>query len=228
MRRSVVPELLDSDLGSSAEVQDSLADLRAINRRFGGISTLLRLIREVAGRDASTALSLLDVAGASGDVPRSAQQQLVDSGVTLDVTLLDRAPTHLSPQFPAVAADALHMPFADDSFDMVSCSLFIHHLEPDEIVPFVDEALRVARRAVLLNDLRRSTLHLALVRAASPLFRSRLTKHDAPVSVRRAYTPAELTTMLRRTTAADVSIRNTYFFRMGAIAWKHPHNGVGR
>jgi hypothetical protein len=163
---------------------------------------------------------LLDVAGASGDVPHTVQSRLRRDGIQLDVTLLDRATTHLGRQFPAVAADALKMPFADRSFDLVSCSLFLHHIEPEEIVAFVDEGLRVARHAVLLNDLRRSRLHLVLVRAAWPLFRSRLTRHDAPVSVRRAYTPSELAGMLRLTRAVGFSVRNTYFFRMGAIAWK--------
>ena len=227
MRRIVIPELLDSDLGSAAEIDGSLADLRAINRRFGGISTLLHLVREVAQRDGQREMSLLDVAGASGDVAEAATTQLRDSGITLDVTLLDRAATHLGRQFPAVAADALQMPFADGSFDLVSCGLFLHHLEPEELVAFVDEALRVSRHAVLLNDLRRSRLHLTLVHAALPLFRSRLTRHDAPASVQRAYTPLELADMLRRTRAAEFFIRNTFFFRMGAIAWKNNKTAEG-
>src|SRR5205085_554135 len=189
MRRIVLPELLDSDSGTAAEIEASLADLRAINRRFGGSDTLYHLVRDVAKRRGLARLSLLDVAGASGDVPYTVQSRLRVEGIELDVTLLDRAPTHLSDRFPSVAGDALHMPFRVASFDLVTCSLFLHHLEPDEIVAFVDEALRIARRAVLLNDLRRSLFHLALVYAARPLFGSRLTKHDAPVSVRRAYTP---------------------------------------
>ncbi|MDP9269294.1 MAG: methyltransferase domain-containing protein [Acidobacteriota bacterium] len=220
MRRSVVPELLDTDAGTPSEIEASLADLRAINRRFGGSETLYSLVRGVARECCLTQLSLLDVAGASGDVPHAVQSRLRRDGVELDVTLLDRATTHLGRQFPAVAADALKVPFADGSFDLVSCSLFLHHLEPGEIVAFVEEGLRVARHAVLLNDLRRSRLHLTLVYAASPLFGSRLTRHDAPVSVRRAYTPSELAEMLRRTHATECSIRNTFFFRMGAIAWK--------
>ena len=36
MRRVVVPELLDSDAGTPREVEGSLADLRMVNRFFGG------------------------------------------------------------------------------------------------------------------------------------------------------------------------------------------------
>ena len=52
-----------------------------------------------------------------------------------------------------MAGDALALPFRDASFDLVSCNLFAHHLSPQELVRFVDEALRVCRVAVLINDL---------------------------------------------------------------------------
>ena len=44
MRRTVTPELLDSDSGTPAEVAASLADLNFINRWFGGIATLCAMI----------------------------------------------------------------------------------------------------------------------------------------------------------------------------------------
>ena len=56
----------------------------------------------------------------------------------------------------------------------------------------MNEGLRVCRVAVLINDLVRDGLHLSLVYAGLPLYRSRLTRHDAPASVRQAYTPAEM------------------------------------
>jgi hypothetical protein len=85
-------------------------------------------------------------------------------------------------------------------------------------VRFVDEALRVCRTAVLINDLRRTALHLAAVYAGLPLYRSRLTRHDAPASVRQAYTVCELRQLLDR--GAHLEMENSYFFRVGAILWK--------
>jgi len=87
-------------------------------------------------------------------------------------------------------------------------------------VKFVDEGLRVCRVAVLINDLVRKWLHLSLVYAGLPLYRSRLTRHDAPASVRQAYTAEEMKAVLGQTQASRVEIRNHYLFRMGAIAWK--------
>jgi ubiquinone/menaquinone biosynthesis C-methylase UbiE len=121
----------------------------------------------------------------------------------------------------ALVGDALALPFQDGSFDVVSSNLFIHHLMPEAVQQFVSEALRVCRKAVLINDLIRSPLHLALVYAGLPLFRSRLTWHDAPASVRQAYTIEEMRGMLKSTPAARVEISSHYLFRMGVIAWKH-------
>jgi len=228
VRRTVIPELLDSDAGTPGEIQASLADLRLINRWFGGTSTTAALVQRVIREVSDRKLSLLDVGAGSGDIPIAVARQLQQRGIELEVTLLDRAVTHL----PAAAGnasglrmaigDAFALPFRDCSFDLVACALFIHHLDPDEAVRFLNEALRVARVAVLINDLRRSRVHLVAVYAGWLLYRSRLTRHDGPASVRRAYTRVELAHVLRRTGAAKVKIFNHYLFRMGAIAWKGP------
>lgn len=219
MRRTVFPELLDSDAGSAEEVQASLADLRLVNRWFGGVSTMCALLKNVSEQTGLRKIRILDVASASGDIAAAAVDRMRQQGIELDVTLLDRAASHLNGRFTAVLGDALALPFGDDSFDLVTCSLLAHHLEPGQVELFAQEGLRVARLAVAINDLRRHAMHLALVYAGWPLF-SRITRNDAPVSVRRAYTPGELSAMLRQAGAKRVEISRHYLFRMGAIAWK--------
>jgi ubiquinone/menaquinone biosynthesis C-methylase UbiE len=224
MKRVAIPELLDTDSGTPAEIADSLSDLCRINRWFGGNATTQSLIRHVARKIDAQALSLVEVAAGAGVVPEQARACLQRSGIRLDVTLLDRAASHLgnssSDQTWAVAGDALALPFRDASFDLVSCCLFVHHLAPQELVQFVNEGLRVCRRAVLINDLVRHPLHLALVYAGMPLYRSRLTRHDAPASVRQAYTPEEVHDLLQQTGATDIEMHRHFLFRMGVVVWK--------
>ncbi|PYX33828.1 MAG: hypothetical protein DMG81_20770, partial [Acidobacteria bacterium] len=98
------------------------------------------------------ALSLLEVAAGSGYVPNVAQQRLASQGIHLEFTLLDRAATHIGNGGRSVVGDALTLPFADDSFDLVSSALFAHHLGPEELIRFVNESLRVCRMAVLIDD----------------------------------------------------------------------------
>jgi ubiquinone/menaquinone biosynthesis C-methylase UbiE len=226
MKRQPTAELLDTDSGTPDEIAASLADLRGINRRFGGVATSEAMVRSVIQELGSTSLSLLEVAAGSGYVPETIRQHLEQRGFHLEVTLLDRAPSHLKQGgssdngVKAVAADALALPFRDDSFDLVSCTLFTHHLSPQQVVAFVNEALRVCRSAVLINDLVRHSLHLALVYAALPIFRSPITRHDSLASVRQSYTVEEMRALLQKTTAARVQIHGHFLFRMGLIAWK--------
>lgn len=219
MKRVVTPELLDSDCGTPDEIRNSLADLRNINRRFGGIETTRSLIEKVVHKTGYSQFSLLDVAAGSGDVAAAVKTSLAPD-VRIQYTLLDSAASHLNGYRPSVIANALALPFHDESFDLVSCSLFMHHLEPSEISTFIEEALRVSRIAVLINDLRRSAIHLALVYAGFLTFRSRLTRHDSVASLRRSYTPEEVAAMLASSTATGIEIYQHFLFRMGVIAWK--------
>ena len=220
MKRVAIPELLDTDSGSPAEIAASLSDLNRINRWFGGISTTTSMIRRVAQKLGVLSLSMLEVAAGSGYVPERARQKLVHDGIELKVTLLDRAPSHLVNGQRAVAAEVVALPFRDASFDLVGSVIFLHHLSPEQVIQSVNEALRVSRTAVLINDVVRHPMHLALVYAGLPLFRSRLTHHDAPASVRQAYTTAEIRDLLKRTSAARVEIHRHYLFRMGVMVWK--------
>jgi ubiquinone/menaquinone biosynthesis C-methylase UbiE len=119
-----------------------------------------------------------------------------------------------------VAGDALALPFSDRSFDVVSCNLFCHHLEAEEMIVFFNQALRVARLAVVASDLRRNAFHLLAAYAGRLTYRSRLTRNDAPASVRRAYTIAEITKIAERTTAASSDVSPHFFQRFGLILWK--------
>jgi ubiquinone/menaquinone biosynthesis C-methylase UbiE len=218
------PELLDTDDCPPAEAAASLQDLSRINRWFGGVAVTRNLIERVASATGQKRFAVLEVAAGHGEVPRIAAQQLARKGISIEVTHLDRMRSHLLPGNRAVVADALALPFPDGSFDLVSCSLFAHHLEPADLARFASEALRVSRRAVLINDLIRSPIHLALVYAGFPLMRSYVSRFDGPASVRRAYLPEEMERILSSAMPADtrIEISRHFLFRMGVIVWNEP------
>jgi SAM-dependent methyltransferase len=219
MRRKVEPELLDSDCGTPAEITAALADIVRVNRWFGGVDTSECLMRRVVDELALDQIELLDVACGSGDVPLALVRRFGCRGVRLHPTLLDRSAAHLPAVPEAVVGDALDLPFPPCSFDLVSCSLFLHHLEPGAIKRFVQEALRVARIALVINDLRRSWPHWLMVASSRPLFRSRMAWRDGVVSVRRAYTEPELRTLLAGA-GKRVEFSRHYLQRIGVIVWK--------
>lgn len=222
MQRVNTEEILDSDACPPVEAEASLRDLCRINRWFGGVATTRRLIERVASATGDKSFSVLEVAAGFGEVSKAAGRQLARKRITLEVTDLDRARSHLLRGNRAVVADALSLPFQDGSFDLVSCSLFAHHLEPAELGHFIGEGLRVSRRAVLINDLVRHPLHLALVYAGFPLMRSYVSRVDGLASVRRAYVPDEMRRILLSAARppARIEISRNFLFRMGVIAWK--------
>src|SRR5258706_4616351 len=202
-----------------------MRDLGRVNRWFGGVATTQKMVERVAQVSGTKQLSLLEVAAGSGEVPELVRDRLARRGITLDVTLLDPARSHLLGRNYSILGDALSLPCTDGAFDLVSCSLFAHHLNTQQLIQFVREALRVSRRAVLVNDLVRHPVHLALVYASYPIMRCRVAWLDGVTSVRRAYVSEEirggLASAFPKSSAQGENSCN-YLFRMGGVVWKQP------
>jgi hypothetical protein len=224
MKRVTIPEILDSDQCPPQEVECALRDLGRMNRWFGGVATTEVLIERVARSTGKNLLSVLEVAAGFGEVPRLVGQRLARRGIKLDFTFLDRMRSHLNGNTQSVVGDAVALPFRDGAFDVVSCNLFAHHLNPEELSHFVKDAVRVSRCAVVINDLVRHPLHLALVYAGFPLMRSHVSRVDGVASVRGAYVPEEIRAIIASAfpagSAMRVAIFRHYLFRMGVTVWK--------
>ena len=238
MQRIDAPEILDSGACSGDALQATLKTLDRINRWFGGVATTQKMVERVAETSGTSSFSLLEVASGRGYLPLLVRDRVAQRGISLAVTLLDRAYSHLVPHShlvrnastdgsrerdtPAITADALALPFCDEAFDLVSCNLFAHHLSPQQLAVFASEALRVSRVALLVNDLVRHPLHLGLVYSSFPLMATRVAWLDGLTSVRRAYTPSEIRQMVSLHAAgkAQIEISRHYLFRMGVIVWK--------
>lgn len=222
MKRIPQREILDNESLNPEKAVESLGDLRLVNRWFGGVSTTAYLLRRAMRASGLRSASVLEVAAGDGYSIARAVERLKREDLEVAPLCLDRRElcrgVHCCEH--AVVGNALELEFPPASFDFVSCGLFVHHLAPTQVINFVNGALAVARHAVLINDLRRSPLHLALVHTMMPVFRSPISLPDGLASVRQAYTPDELRALMGQTRAASTEIRTRYLFRMGAIAWK--------
>jgi hypothetical protein len=222
MQRVDTPEILDSNGCPPGEAATSLHDLGRINRWFGGVATTQAMIERVARQTGRKHFSLLEVASGFGELPQTVAQRLARQNITLSITLFDRIQCHLLHGSRAVAGDGLALPFIENAFDLISCSLFAHHLDEKQLLQFAKEALRVSRCAVLINDLVRHPLHLALVYAGFLFMRCHVSRADGVASVRRAYVPEEMRRMLGPALSPEqkMEITRHYLFRMGVILWK--------
>ena len=210
-------EHLDGPLDDVAELRYSLRDMRRANRWLGGIAlsrrTIDRLLEQadppsaplppttVIARDV-TPIRLLDVGTGSADIPVALVAWGARRGLELEVVAVDERPEVIDaarevvgdrPQIELRLADGVALPFPDRSFDVAHASMVTHHLEPDAAQAFLGELRRVSRVGVVVNDLDRRRLGWLGATVLSRLTtRNPLTRHDAPLSIRRAYRPNEL------------------------------------
>jgi ubiquinone/menaquinone biosynthesis C-methylase UbiE len=204
-------EILDGPV-SPADRDASLADIERLNAWFGGYWLSLRALAVVA-RAAGDSLLVVDVGGGRGDFARRIAAWAARRGRRARVVVVDRdfallARARARRAGVPVEADARALPLRRRAADVVTTSLTLHHLSPDGAVRTLAEMGAVARGGVVINDLWRSRLTLALVWLATRvLARHRFSRHDGPVSVRRAYSARELEALARRAGLRRVRVR---------------------
>lgn len=228
--RSSRAELMDGEISDHAELAENLRDIRRVNRMLGGVSTVTRhLPNLLASVPASRTVSVLDLATGSADIPVALLAWAERRGQTLHITASDHSVAMLDiarhyagspPEIAFAQYDARAVPCPDRSFDLVLCSLSLHHFEEEDAVAILREMARLARIGCIVNDLRRGRLGFAAAwMAARVTTRNRLTRHDAPLSVKRAYTPEELRSLLLAAGIRDATVTTNPWFRMAAV-WR--------
>ena len=216
MRRVIARELMD-ELVDDDELEANAHDIAFANAAFGGSAPVVRALRRIGAR------SILDVGTGAADVPLAIVRDAARRGVDVHVTCLDRSAQMLAiarratgyhPALAFVQGDGEALPFADGAFDVATCTLALHHFDPEPARALLRELRRVARLTPVVCDLRRSGLGFVAAWLWSRTSRNRLTRHDAPLSVRRAYTPDEALALARQAGWRTAHVRRERFFRM--------------
>ena len=220
-RRGV--ELLDNPAIDPALATRALKDVARSNVWFGGASAVLAELAPVlaAARGKPGALTLLDVGTGAGDIPERARDAAEWAGVPLVTMGLEVTPALAAASRPrsgvAVAGNALALPFADHSVDVVTCSQVLHHFEAADGARLLAEMNRVARVRVIVADLRRAWAAAGGFWIASfALGFHPVTRHDGVVSVLRGFRAAELAEMIRAATGRTPDVQNRIGFRVTA------------
>lgn len=217
-RRGV--EILDDPAVDPAVRERSIDDVTRSNRWLGGLRAGMLGVRE-AGDTAGEAFTLLDVGTGLADIPGMVRHSGRRQGKTITTIGVDEAASLLTSARGrldlAVAANALALPFRDHSIDVVMCSQLLHHFEWPDAERLLAEMNRVARKSVVVSDLRRSWLAAAGFWIVALLLRfHRVTRHDGVVSVMRGFTAAELREHIRSATGVTPSVRHRLGYRLTA------------
>ena len=211
-------EILDDPDVDPDVVTRSLADVVRSNSLFGGLSSAIDELKD-ALKEVPPQATLLDVGTGLGDIPFRAREVARENGIQLTTVGLDSA-IELARASRAVltlsvCADALRLPFADHSVDIVMCSQVLHHFSGVDALRLLREMNRVARVRVVVSDIRRSWFAAAgLWLASFPLRFHAVSRHDGVVSVMRGFTPEELVDIVRQAVARKPVVHRRRGFRV--------------
>lgn len=229
-QRATTAEWMDDPTVPEADVRAALDDLRRINRYLGVTVTLCRHLFALVHRHRLTSVSVLDVATGSADIPQALMRGARRNHLAMRIVALDRGATMVkiarerlagNPDISLVRADALALPFPADSFDFAIVSEFLHHLTTEQAAVFLSRLREIVRVAFFVHDLRRHPMAYYGFRLLSGLFfRSRLVRHDGPVSFLRGFTEDDVR-RLKETSGLDgLTVYRHFPYRLVIVGMK--------
>lgn len=220
-RRRGVEFLDEGDVDPDVRRQ-AQGDIARSNRLLGGLRAAIVEFRKVA-RTIAGSQTLLDVGTGLADIPERASAVAERDGLRLTTIGVDGAPSLLVAArgcvTHGVCASAFALPFRDHSIDIVMCSQLLHHFDWPDAEHVIRELNRVASRAVIVSDLRRSWIAAAgFWIVANGLRFHRVTRHDGVVSVLRGFTARELRQLVTRATGVAPIVRRRLGYRL-TVQW---------
>lgn len=222
--RSHKLERIDTGDYTPEEYDVCLSELRLINRWIGDTRALQKsLLQEIKEKDLKE-FSVLDVGAGSGELLREIAGFARKTNRRTKLTGLElndiSAKSILSEskdfcEISAVRGTAFSLPFADNSFDYIVCSLFTHHFNDENVIKILQEFSRVSCRGVFIIDLHRHPLAYWLYKTFCLLFRfSRLVREDGSLSVLRGFKPNELKELAEKTDLKKITVKRYFPFRL--------------
>ena len=222
--RSTARELIDGPIGDLDALADNLRDLRQVDRLLRSTALTWHYLWPMLRRlPRGASATLLDVATGGAAGPRRLSVLARRRGYDLRPIASDRSIAVLrliqpiGGALPLIQHDALAIPLPDHAVDFVTCSLALHHFDADAAVVLLRELDRVARRGVIVGDLRRSRAAYwgARLLALGPWHA--MARHDGPLSVLRAYTRAEVQMLVARAGLGDARIEARPPFQIAIV-----------
>ncbi|QDU78602.1 hypothetical protein Pla110_03060 [Polystyrenella longa] len=199
--RQQVEELMDQPGLDEREHQQALAGLKRVNWISGSSSMLWPPLRQLAQEHPDRPLKVLDVASGGGDVVINLAQRAKQEQIPMEFSGSDISPVAVDYATRQATERDLSIPFhrwdvlkepVPGEYDVIMCSLFLHHLRSEEAIFFLNKISYAARQLVLVNDLRRSRFGYCLAQIGCRLLsRSPIVHVDGPLSVRSAFTIKE-------------------------------------
>jgi len=225
MKRQFDPailEMMDRPQPVSPELKRDLKNIRALNRYFGSYRLVSRFVRRWIGP--GERVRIVDLATGSGDIPRLIVDLARKIGAKVEIDALDRQSATLEiarglsaayPEISYIEADILEWR-SEELYDIVFCSLVLHHFSDCDAVRVLRRCRDLSRKFVLVSDLRRGWLaRIGAYLLTALIFREPMTRHDARVSVARAFSFDEMNDLAHQAEWQKFGHAKLLFVRQG-------------
>ncbi|HEY6197400.1 MAG TPA: methyltransferase domain-containing protein [Candidatus Binatia bacterium] len=226
MQHSDEKELMDSPGASPRLLEADLGNLRTLNRVLGAKRGIFKFLAATLDPNGMKEFSLLDVGTGSADIPIAIVEWARKRGLAARIAALEPHPVTAAvarrraadyPEIAIIRADGFVPPFKPGSFDFVLASQVLHHFSEDQITTLLRVWAETARRALLVSDLVRHPLAYCGIKLLTVLFTTnQMTRVDAPLSVRRAFTVEEWRSLFRRAGVGPAEVLTLFPFRVFA------------
>ncbi|HEU5145421.1 MAG TPA: methyltransferase domain-containing protein [Chryseosolibacter sp.] len=228
-RASTIERMDDLDV-SGSDLRQALSELEGINYALGGNYVTLKAIAMVMERYPHLRyLRIADVGCGSGDMLKRIRRMMEKRKMEAELSGFDANPNVVkyamehTPEPCRISYAAVNI-FSDDfmnrKFDIVTGTLFFHHFTNDQLAHFFKKMRDRTSLAIVINDIHRHWFAYYAIKILTRIFsRSSMVKHDAPVSVLRAFKKAELVQILRMAGLHDYRIKWCWAFRWQVVVW---------
>lgn len=226
-QRSDAKEIMD-DLNCSGTIIDqTLLELEFINKWLGGNSITLNGLNTLLESCSSASLKIADLGCGGGDMLLLIKNQLVKKGRKAILTGIDANPNILDyarkktashPEIEFKNLDVLSSEFRQEAFDIVFATLFLHHFTREQLIELFRLLNHTTRCGIVVNDLHRHSFAYYSIKFLTTTFsKSPMVVNDAPLSVQRGFTRAELEDILSAAGISSYSLQWKWAFRWQLI-----------
>lgn len=231
-KRSTETEIMDTVVTSFSDFDECLRHIEIVNNLTLGYRPVLFWLKKIRPPTASERkLTIIDIGSGRGEMLRQIGKLAKRKKMNIHLTGIDINPMATAAAEKSTPADmGIHYKTADifamdraQKADFIISTHFTHHLGNDELVRFLRWMDDHALQGWFINDLHRHKLPYLFIKYVLSLVPiNKMSRHDGPISVARAFTAADWRRALQQAGIPPAQSRIRWFFpfRYGVARWK--------
>jgi hypothetical protein len=181
-------EIMDDFTMEGVLFRDTLDKLEIINRFLGGNSVTINGLKKLLeNQPKNKTITIVDLGCGNGDILRDVSKfgrknnysfKLIGIDANLAATEYAKELSKEYSELSFKTMDILSEDFKKQSYDVVLCTLFLHHFKNEELISFLKTTTDKATIGVVVNDLHRHKLAYYLFKLIGFFIKNKMVRQD--------------------------------------------------